>query len=254
MSTCFFINSSDNTSDVASIFLKSYTKYVKNNPLKIFMGINKKRHNNYNFINYLQANKSNWKDETLYQLNILKNKYKIKNVILTLDDFIFNKEKNCSEINELIKLFDNKKLKYLSLKKLDESKFTDLKNLFRKKKSINKLRYSYPYYSSLQISLWDIDYLIDNIMSCTSIWNFELLKSSNNHHDVNEDYFSYKHIVEKGEWNYYTPLYVRKYIGEFKPGSRKVKKDLFGFFIYNIRIISFYVFGFSILKLKNFIS
>ena len=254
MSTCFFINSSDNTSDVASIFLKSYTKYVKNNPLKIFMGINKKRHNNYNFINYLHANKSNWKNETLYQLNILKNKYKIKNVILILDDFIFNKEKNCSEINELLKLFDNEKLKYLSLKKLDESKFTDLKNFFHTKKSINKLRFSYPYYSSLQISLWDIDYLINNIKSCTSIWNFEILKNSNNHHHVNDDYFSYKHIVEKGEWNYYTPLYVRKYIGEFKPGSRKVKSDLFGFLVYNIRIIFFYVFGFSILRLKKLFS
>jgi|TARA_B110000259_G_C14017601_1_gene401925 hypothetical protein len=251
MNTCIFINSSDNTYDIASIFLKSYSKYIINNPLQVFMGINKKKHLTFNFINYIEADKSNWKDETLIQLNILKNNFKMKNVILILDDFIFNKKKNCSDIYFLLNTFDNNKLKYLSLKKLNESKLTNLITSLKQKNFINKLRFSYPYYSSLQIAVWDIDYLIDNIKSCTSIWSFEHLKKSNNHFQVRDDYFSYNHIVEKGEWNYYTPSYVKKYVGVFNPGNRKVKNDLIGFISFNLKAISFFIFGFSISKLKK---
>ena len=37
------------------------------------MGINDKKHlKKYNFINYISSPKSNWKYETLFQLNIIK--------------------------------------------------------------------------------------------------------------------------------------------------------------------------------------
>ena len=71
--TCIFINSCDKTFDVAEYFLKSFQKYIENNNLKIFMGINDKKHlKKYNFINYISSPKSNWKYETLFQLNIIK--------------------------------------------------------------------------------------------------------------------------------------------------------------------------------------
>ena len=251
MKTCFFINSSDKTHDIATLFLKGFSKYIINNPLQVYMGVNQKRHKKYKFIHYIEADKTNWRNETLDQLNILKNNFNIKNVILVLDDFILNKEKDCSEINVLLEIFNNKKLKYLSLKRLNESKIINFIESFKKKDIINKLRYSYPYYSSLQIAVWDIDYLIDNIKYSSSIWNFEHLKRSNNHYQVKDDYFSYRHIVEKGDWNYYTPSYVRKYIGDFNPGNRKVKKNFIGFIIFNIKIISFFVFGFLISNLKK---
>ena len=64
---CIFINSCDKTHDIAKYFLISFKKYIKNNDLKIFMGINDKEHSKeYDFINYIKSPKSNWKEETFF--------------------------------------------------------------------------------------------------------------------------------------------------------------------------------------------
>ena len=116
--TCIFINSCDKTHDIAKYFLFSFKKYIKKNNFKIFIGINEKEHSKeYDFINYVKSPKTNWKYETLFQLNILKKKYKFKNVILILDDFIFNEKTNMQDIYPLLKEFDLKRFKYLCQKK-----------------------------------------------------------------------------------------------------------------------------------------
>ena len=115
--TCIFINSCDKTHDVAEYFLKSFDKFIINNYYEIFIGINKKKHNKkYNFLNYLHSPYSNWKNETLYQLEVLKKKG-FKNVVHILDDFIFNKETNLDDLKPILKYFKNKKIHYLCLKK-----------------------------------------------------------------------------------------------------------------------------------------
>ena len=71
--TCIFINSCDNTHDVAEYFLRSFEKYIGNNMFDIFIGINKKKHlKKYNFLNYISVPKSNWQIETKMQLDELK--------------------------------------------------------------------------------------------------------------------------------------------------------------------------------------
>lgn len=253
MKTCIFINSCDKTHDVAKIYLKGHSKYIQNNSYKTFIGINKLKHDKkYDFLNYVSCKASDWKNETISQLSILKNEYKYTNVILVLDDFIFNKKIDCTNLNFFLDQFKKKSLKYLSLKNHNESFLISLINKFYLKNKINKLRNNYPYYSSLQIAIWDIDYLINNIKISRSIWDFETLKNSDNHYHVKYNYFSYQHIVEKGEWNYYSPIYVRRYIGDFNPGKRKVKKDLFGFLIFNIRFVCFFLFGFSLSRIRKF--
>ena len=54
---------------------------------------------------------------------------------------------------------------------------------------INKIRENYPYYSSLQISLWDIDYFIKNISNCKSIWHFERQQLTKNHYHIKKIFF-----------------------------------------------------------------
>ena len=112
------------------------------------------------------------------------------------------------DIYPLLKEFDLKNIKYLCLKKMDESLLIKLLNSFKEKSAINKIRNNYPYYTSLQIALWNIDYLILNIEKCSSIWNFERQQLSKSHYQVRDNIFHYIHIVEKGEWNYGTKRYI----------------------------------------------
>ena len=248
--TCIFVNSCDKTHDVAEYFLKSYDKFIINNYYEIFIGINKKEHNKkYNFLNYLYAPYSNWKVETLYQLEILKKKG-FKNVVHILDDFIFNKETNLDDLKPFLKFFKNKKIHYLCLKKMEECIIVSIYNNFKFKK-INKIRENYPYYSSLQISLWDIDYFIKNINNCKSIWHFERQQLTKNHYHVKKNFFHYKHIVEKGEWDYDSSYYIEKYIDSFKAGSRPFRKSFLGREIFILKKISFYIFGFLIMRIRG---
>lgn len=250
--TCIFINSCDKTFDVAEYFLKSFQKYIENNNLKIFMGINDKKHSKkYSFINYISSPKSNWKYETIFQLNIIKKKYNFKNVILILDDFIFHEKTDMYNVYSLINEFEIKKIPYLCLKKMDESLLIHLVNLFKEKKTINKIRNNYPYYTSLQIALWNIDYLLSNVKQSKSIWHFERQQLSKNHYHVSDNLFHYIHIVEKGEWNYGTKRYVEKFVCEFDPGHRKFRGSFFGEIIFNLKKFSFLIFGFMIMRIRK---
>ena len=157
--TCIFINSCDNTHDVAEYFLTSFEKYIRNNIFDVFIGINKKKHlKKYNFLNYISVPKSNWQIETKMQLDVLKKKYGYKNVIHILDDFIFYDHTDLNDLQNLIDLFNKKNLQYLCLKRMRECFLVNVANNLSLSGEISKIRESYPYYTSLQISLWNIEY------------------------------------------------------------------------------------------------
>ena len=136
-------------------------------------------------------------------------------------------------------------------KKMDESLLIKLLNSFKEKSAINKIRNNYPYYTSLQIALWNIDYLILNIEKCSSIWNFERQQLSKSHYQVRDNIFHYIHIVEKGEWNYGTKLYIEKFLHKFDPGKRKMRGSFYGKVIFYIKKISFLIFGFLIMRIRK---
>ncbi len=249
---CIFINSCDKTHDVATYFLKSFQKYIKNDYFDVFIGINEKKHDKkFKSLNYVFAKKTNWKEETIYQLNQLKKIHGFDHIIHILDDFIFNDYSNLKDINSIIDYYYLKKLKYLCLKKLDECFIVNIFYKLRSKNLISKIREDYPYYTSLQISLWDINYLIKNIRQCKSIWNFEKQQLTKSHHHLNYNFFHYKHVVEKGQWNYGTSNYIKKYIGKFIPGDRTFRRSIFGYQIFYIKKISFFIFGYLIMRIKR---
>ena len=134
---------------------------------------------------------------------------------------------------------------------MDESLFIKSLSIFKEKKTISKIRDNYPYYTSLQIALWNIDYLLNNVEQSKSIWHFERQQLSKNHYHVRDNLFHYIHIVEKGEWNYGTKRYVEKFLCKFDPGKRKFKGSFFGEIFFYLRKISFLIFGFLILRIRK---
>lgn len=250
---CIFINSCDQTHDIAIYFLKSFKKFIKNDLLKVFIGINKKKHDEkkYNFLNYISAPKSNWQEETIIQLNKLKNEYGYTNIIHILDDFIFNDYSDIKDLKLIIDFFNLQNIQYLCLKKMDECFIVNILNNFKSKNTINKVRESYPYYTSLQITLWDIGYLIKNIKNCKSIWGFERQQLQKNHYYLTKNFFHYKHVVEKGEWNYGTSNYIEKHIGKFSHGDRPLRKSFFGSKLFFFKKITFFLFGFLLMRIRG---
>jgi hypothetical protein len=227
--------SCDKTSDVLSHMLLSFYKYWDENMFDVYVGVNENeiKFNKNNFKS-IKSKKGNWKSESLEQINnLLQINPDLTHVILFLDDFILNKNVDSKSLNKLCNEIIFKKIKYLRLKKIEESLFFNFFNSFRKKIllsgiSIFRIRRSHPYYSSLQVAIWDINHLIETIKNSENIWNFENLNFKNvNHFSVTNNIFNYKHVVEKGNWEFYAESFCTKYLGYFNKGSRKMNSDTF---------------------------
>tara|TARA_B110000305_G_scaffold177638_1_gene196709 strand:- start:34 stop:825 length:792 start_codon:yes stop_codon:yes gene_type:complete len=253
-----FINSCDNTSDVARHFLMSFDKFIavpKNIP--IFFGTNNFLPQSNHLIKPIKSKKSNWREETIAQLEKIKiNNPNITHTLFFLDDFIFSQKFLLQDFHNLFDDLMKNNIRYFRLTSIEESLLTKFFRLFTIKKNfiVNKnkliqIRKSHPYYCSLQIAFWDIEYLITLLKSSHNIWQFERQQSETIHYCPSYDILSYKHIVEKGEWLFYAKNYCLKNINYFNPGNRNFSSNKTGKYHYYFKKLQFLFFGFLPLRL-----
>ena len=127
--------------------------------------------------------------DTIQAIEMLKNKY--THVILILNDFIFTSVSS----NQILNLFsDNINYDYV---RLTPSEY--VRSFSRE--FIKDVPFDHPYYSSLQVAFWRIDYLIDVLKTSDNIWDVEKQKINRTHKYVSNPLMHYKHVVEKGEWD-----------------------------------------------------
>ena len=256
--TAIFLNTCDKNQDVCEYFLTAFDRYWKDNQLIKIAGTNKldinlKKHGFY----IVSSKPTNWKQETISQLKEVKCKFPdISYVLLFLDDFILNKKVDNERILEILNNLNNEK--YIRLKVVEEGLFMKINNFFSKRKLWRnskgiEIRDSHPYYSSLQVAIWDIDYLIFCVENSMSIWDFETPKPYHSkHYAVTKNYFSYRHIVEKGEWDVGVENYCKKYVDFFNRGNRPQKKrKLIDSIILSIKNILFKLFGYMFMKIRK---
>ena len=116
----------------------------------------------------------------------------ISNLVLILDDFIF--ESISDELDSVV-AGSNSLLPYLRL--------TPIEYVRKYSKSlIIPIPSDHPYYSSLQVAYWSRDYLKELALIAESIWGLEKLNVGYPHFSVCKSLITYKHIVEKGKWDY----------------------------------------------------
>lgn len=253
------ICSCEKTKDVAKHMLHSLEKFSTRNDYSIFIGCDSNDELDESLFNYIQTPQKNWKTETLYQLERIKIlNPNLKYILLLLDDFIFKSVIDITLLENLFKSVKEKEIKYLMLKPTSDNFLNHFVNSIKavpltKSTNFYKVRKNHPYYFSLQAAIWDIDYLIENVKKCDDIWAFENMKLTNvNHYALTEPALNYQHIVEKGEWDFNAKEICLNSIGYFEPGNRKFRtKNFYILFLLYIRNISFFIFGYSIMQLKN---
>jgi hypothetical protein len=255
-----FINSSDKTSDIAKHFIASFKKYWMNCPFQVYIGVNKNTNLGIELSAIqLIADVSGWKNETIAQIKIIKEiNPNIKHIIIFLDDFIINKEIDNDKILNIIRISINNNFKYIRFRTLDECfavKFINKIKCIINNKTYFKIRKDHPYYSSLQVVLWDIDYYLKLVNESSNIWNFESINHTNvDHYSTSQSIISYKHIVEKGQWDLNADDWCKKSIGFFNIGNRETRSLTFiDIFFINLKSFSFNLFGYLPLRLKKLI-
>lgn len=254
--------SCDKNHDVLYYCLQSLKNNINIDKFSVFVGTNTENNDlkkTFNF-QYLTSPKSDWKNETLLQLQKLKNlNNQFEHIIVVLDDFIISKPVDENKIISLYEEVLKKDIQYLKLKSPTQSIKSFLVGLIISViKNINYLKIpdNHPYYSSLQIAIWNTDHLIKSVDSSNNIWDFEELHRNDIiHYTVFNSVIKYKHVIEKGKWDYSSKKYLTKLFGKFEKGSRDViKLNTFQIILINFKkYLIFPLFGYTIMKLRSYV-
>lgn len=237
-----FICSCDKTADILKYQLSNpfFANYL--NMCEVYIGTNTNSLVADSPYNYLHAPKSNWVKETIYQLNQLKDKNpSFTHVTLWLDDYVLLRKADYNSYNRLTNIAIINNINYIRLVRLDGSIIYRLVQqvlrLFGK--DMLPISKDQPYYSSLQVAIWNIDYLLRMLRKSSSIWEFETLVSDSTHYAVTKNNFIYTHVVEKGEWQPWAK-HIYNFVGiKFVASNRHIRnvsfmeylKDSFVFFL-----------------------
>lgn len=259
MNKCaLFIMSCDYTADVAGYFFKGLDKYWSDCPLLKLVGTNEGKNITDLTVVPLPVQASNWKQETIDQIRLIKKQYpEITHLLVFLDDFILSNEVETQRVKLLAKDVVEQKVSYLRCRPLEESIWGKIiqrmqSQTFFGEESCFIVRKNHPYYSALQVAFWDIEYLYEMVNDAEGIWAFEnMVHPEKKHWSVSRPVFQYRHIVEKGEWDIGAEEYCKKYLGDFSSGSRQhIKKPISkGYWFWNK--LKFHIFGYSIMRLKR---
>jgi hypothetical protein len=241
---CVFICSSDSRRDILERVVPSLLKFWPDCPYPIYAGLNSNPRL-WPAITSLAASTSEWRHECLEQLSQIAETH----VIVVLDDFLFQRPVDQSRVSSLVSLVLDSDIAYLRLLPLGKSLAQRLIGPTRNKLSdgIESIHERRPFYSSLQIAIWEKSHLISMLGKQGSIWDFEHYSRPGVPHFAIKDSppIIYRHLVEKGRWYPQAKSLLRQAGLPTDLGQRAVWPKLI-----NLRLaldeLRFYVLGYAI--------
>jgi hypothetical protein len=193
------ICSSDNRLDILERVLPSLFKFWPDCPYPIYVGLNTKRELAPN-IRTLLAQPTEWRKECLEQIAQITESH----VIVVLDDFLFQRPVDQRRIEMLVDVALHSDISYLRLVPLGKSLLKRLDGLIRtrNREGIEVINEDRPFYSGLQIALWNRAHFMSLLQLQGTIWDFEHQKVLGVAHYVVTDgpAVHYCHLVDKGRW------------------------------------------------------
>lgn len=250
---CILISSSDNTWDVARQTLYSFLTYWPNCPFPIFVGLNSPNQELIE-INYhpVFAEVSGWRQELHAQVASLPEQYGY--ILLFLDDFVLLSPVDEKKLLQLVNEALSNEWAYLRFKQLLGAWLPLLARRIKdkiKNQLYCEIPQNAPYFSSLQVALWERAHLLNMLNLPGSIWDFERQAIPNVQHYAIccKSPIDYIHVVERGQWQPYAKRVLSQCGVKFDPGSRivrgigseinrliyKIKFALFGYTGYRLR-------------------
>jgi hypothetical protein len=208
-SVAVFICSSDNRLDVLQRVLPSLFKYWPDRPYPIYLGLN----SDFNAgpgVTTLVAQPSEWRKECAEQLACVSETH----LIVILDDFLFLRSVEQDRLSALVSQAAILRLPYLRLLPLRKSILQRLKGLSQHGTTgdIQRIKEGRPFYSGLQIAIWNREHFLSLLELEGTIWDFEHQRRPGIAHYAIGDSppIAYSHLVEKGRWQPYAALLLKQ--------------------------------------------
>lgn len=200
---CVFVASSDATRDVVSTVSPSFEKHWPDCPFPLYVGINSPVQGLPSRFQAVYAPADRWQNELCRQLVQLPPG--ITHILLFLDDFLILSPVDTRRVMFLVDRGVEDKISYLRLippsRALCPAIGKKMISFFNPV-LYERIRDRAPYYSSLQVALWERAHLLDTLGLAQDIWDFEhICRAGDPHYAiVKHPPIRYRHTVEKGEW------------------------------------------------------
>jgi hypothetical protein len=193
------ICSSDGRRDVLTRVLPSLRKFWPDCPYLIYVGLNTACDLGPK-VETLVAPPSEWRKECREQVSQIKESH----LIVVLDDFLIQAPVDQARVTMLVDEAIRRDLPYLRLMPLGRSVVQRVTDLVRPRPQmdIREIEEGRPFYSSLQIAIWNKVHFLALLESNGSIWDFEHRgRSDSPHYAITSGQpILYSHLVEKGRW------------------------------------------------------
>lgn len=225
---CVLVCSSDKTFDVFRQVSTSFGKHWSDCPFAMFVGLNSDPKVGYHsMFRPIYSPVMGWRHELISYVEQLPAQFDY--VLLFLDDYLLRSPVNNTRLVQLLDDAMNLERDYLALVQVRRPFLSRRMRRFkylRQPVSIEQIEDTTPYYSSLQVALWERGHLLDMLrMNDGSIWSFEhQVNPSRPHFAISgKPPIDYIHVVEKGSWQAYAPNLFRRLDLSFEPGSRPIR-------------------------------
>lgn len=210
---CIFVCSCDKTYDVFTQTFERLKSALPVTELPCYVGINTMAPPSP-FIG-LKAPKSNWREEVAAQVRQLADEHRY--ILLILDDFFFHDSIGADKLRHYVDEMKRHGGHYLRLRPLERSILGKVhENIAgRSAGEFALLSRSEPYYSSLQVAIWQREHLLKALTCPGNIWDFEhLVLPESRHFALKKQVLRYDHLVEKGRWYKDAPRLLGKSVND----------------------------------------
>lgn len=249
-----FVASSDNTADVLRQVSPSWLQFWPDCPYPIYVGLNSPIPDLPPRFQPIYAPKAGWRDEVRAQIAQLP--ASISQIVLVLDDFLFLQPVDQARFARLAQQALSEQIPYLrlipQLRAWVPRQIEALRRSLGKLPPYERIGQDMPYYSSLQIALWQKSHLLEMLALPGNIWDFENQRIPKIQHYAvyGESVIRYVHVVEKGKWGHYAPELFQQIglpleMGKRAQHSAGMHRTMW------INRLKFEVYGYAWLRLKK---
>ena len=248
---CVLVTSSDRARDIFEIVFQNAETIWADCDWPRYVGFTSKHPDMYGFTALAAKRPSDWRGELGDQLDSLPEE--IQYVTLIIEDFLFTSPVKRSELNAIAYMMIRDDLCYVRLSPVVRNYLGLVLEYFRRKfdrRPLRPLRFSEPYYSSVEVAIWKRDYLRSLLRQPGSIWEFENTVSTNRHYAVWNRVVNYRPLVGRGKW-YSEASQLLARLGVTLSNSKRESQTL-GLFLRRIQQrITFQVIGYMGYRLRR---
>ena len=218
---CVVVGSSDNTVDVARQVLPAFDRYWPDCPYAryILLSTPAARFAHPGWQRIESGSTTGWRPELIAGLRQIPEQYEY--VLLFLDDFLLIGDVDTARLERLLFQGLQMHAAYLRLVPPERSIWTRYR-LHSRRDGMVRMKSSEPYYSSLQLAMWQRRHLLDMLAAPGNIWDFEHQRPTSGAHYavIGPSPCPYVHVVEKGRWMPYAPQLFAAANLDFATGPR----------------------------------